>query len=326
MKQLKEMSGKMARKALITGVSSQDGSYLAEILLAKQYEVYGLVRSSSRVERISHILDRVKLIKGDMADYASIEEAIKKSNPDEVYNLAAHSSFEHAVNVPIVTCDITALGALRVFEAVRKTKPDAKVFQASSSEVFGSTKETPQNERTRFQPRSPYGVSKLFAQETARFYREHHKLFISCAIMYNHESPRRSNEFVTRKITEGVAKVKAGLMERIVLGNLNSARDWGFAKEYMEAAHLMLQQQTPDDFVIGSGVTHTVKEWLEETCKVAGVDYWDVYTQDPVFDRQSSDDCLRADITKAQTVLKWTPKVRFEEIVRMMYESEQNHA
>ena len=313
----------MARRALIFGITSMDGSYLSELLLSKEYEVSGLVRSSSNSHRISHIIDKLKLIKGDMADYASIEEAVKKSQPDEVYNLAAQSSYETSISVPLVTCDVTAIGALRVFEAVRKNKPDAKVFQASSSEVFGSTKDTPQNEMTRFQPRSPYGVSKMFAQEMARFYREHHKLFISCGILYNHTSPRQSNEFVMRKITEGVARIKNGSPERIALGNLNASRDLGYAKDYVEAMWLMLQQQTPDDFVIGTGDTHTVKQFLEAVCEVAGVEFWNAFTQDVVFDRQSSDDCLRADSKKAQTVLKWTPKVGFNELVRLMYEAEQ---
>ena len=209
----------MARRALIFGLTSMDGSYLAELLLSKQYEVYGFVRSSSNASRINHLIGQVKLLKGDMCDYASIEEAVKRAQPDEVYNLTAQSSYNTSIEVPLTTCDVTAIGALRVFEAVRKNKPDSKVFQASSSEVFGSTRETPQNEKSRFQPRSPYGIAKLFAQEMARFYREHHKLFVSCGIMYNHTSPRQSNEFVMKKIVEGVANIKKGLAERITLGN-----------------------------------------------------------------------------------------------------------
>lgn len=315
----------MPRKALIFGVSSQDGSYLAELLLSKEYEVYGLVRSSSKSERISHIIDRIKLIKGDMTDYASIEEAVKRAQPDEVYNLTAQSSYETSISVPMTTCDVTAMGALRVYEAVRKNKPDAKVFQASSSEVFGSTKETPQTEKTRFHPRSPYGVAKVFAHEMARFYRENHKLFISCGILYNHTSPRQSNEFVMKKIVEGVANIKKGLAERITLGNLNTSRDLGYAKDYVEAMWLCLQQPVADEFVIGTGDTHTVKQFLEAVCEVAGVEFWNAFTQDPTFDRQSQDDCLRADIRKTQTVLKWTPKVGFEELVRIMYEAESSH-
>lgn len=312
----------MARRALITGVTSQDGSYLTELLLSKDYEVHGIVRSSSNSKRIEHLLPRIKLIKGDMSDYASIEEAVKKADPDEVYNLAAQSSYDTSINVPIVTCDVTAMGALRVFEAVRKNKPDAKVFQASSSEVFGSIKQTPQTEHTQFRPRSPYGVSKVFAQEMARFYREHHKLFISCGILYNHTSPRQSSEFVMKKIVEGVAKIKKGLQDKVVLGNLNHSRDIGYAKDYVEAMWLTLQQRTPEDFIIGTGETHTVKQFLEAVCEVAGVEFWNAFTQDVTFDRQSEDDFLKADFSKAQTLLKWTPKVGFQELVGLMYEAE----
>lgn len=311
--------------ALVTGCTSQDGSYLSELLLSKGYKVFGFVRSSSgkNLSRIEHILGQMTLLKGDMTDYASIEDAVKKSQADEIYNLAAHSKFDDSVNIPIMTCDVTGMGVLRLLEAVRTVKPDAKVFQASSSEMFGDTKETPQTELSKFHPRSPYGAAKAFAHHLSQFYRKHHKMFVSTGILYNHESPRRSNEFVTRKITEGIAKVKAGLQEKVQLGNLNTLRDWTHAKDVVNAMYLILQHKEPDDFVIGSGQTHSVKQWLEKTCEYANVQFWDVFSQAPEFERQSEHDLLCADPSKASRVLGWQPTVSFEEIVKEMYENDE---
>lgn len=310
-------------KALVTGATSQDASYLMEILLEKGYEVYGLVRrsASQNLWRIQDIKDRIKLIPGDLTDQTSLDNAIKKVQPDEVYNLAAQSFVQYSFGAPVSTCDITGVGVLRLLEAIKNHHPSARTFQASSSEMFGKIQETPQKENTRFYPRSPYGVAKVFGHQISVNYREAYKMHISCGIMFNHESPRRGEEFVTRKITKGVAEFKAS-GKKICLGNLNATRDWGHARDFMYGAWLMLQQDAPDDYILATGETHTVKQWLEKTCEVAGVDFWDVYTQDPTMERQSEVDYLKGDYSKAQSVLGWTPTIHFDELVEMMYKSD----
>ena len=313
----------MSKRALVLGVTGMDGSHMADLLLSKGYEVHGFVRRSASPNhwRIEHIKDKIKITYGDITDQASISNAIKSIQPDEVYNLAAQSFVGYSFQSPTTTTDITGIGALNVFEAVRQYAPQAKVFQASSSEMFGKITETPQRETTRFYPRSPYGTAKAFAHYSAVNYREAYGLFIACGIMFNHESPRRGEEFVTRKITKGIANFKL-TGEKIRLGNLNASRDWSYAPELMEAAWTMLQRDKAEDFVLGSGVTHTVKEWLEKTCEVAGVDFWDAYLQDTTFERQSEVDYLKADPSKAKKELGWQTKMSFSELVETMYKSD----
>jgi len=311
----------MGKIALITGANSQDGSYLAELLLEKGYKVYGIVHD----EDILRIKDMdVDIIHGDMTDQGSLDVAVTLVKPDEIYNLAAQSYYKKSVEEPMYTSDVTGMGFLRLIEAVRYHHKSARVFQASSSEMFGKTKETPQNESTRFHPRSPYGAAKAFAQHIGGYYRDSHKMFISCGVMYNHESPRRGLEFVTRKITEGIARIRLGLLDSIKLGNLNASRDWTHARQMMDGAYRMLQIDTPGDYVLGSGVTHTVKEWLEVTCKCAGLNYWEVFQQDATFERQSEIDYLRANPAKAERDLQWKATISFEEIVKEMYVEDLN--
>ena len=312
------------KKALITGITSQDASYLAEILLEKDYEVYGLIRRSAsrNLWRIEHIKDRIKFIEGDLTDQGSLDNAVRISKPNEVYNLAAQSFVGYSFQAPVATVDATGIGTLKLLEAVKTNAKEAKFFQASSSEMFGKVRETPQKETTHFYPRSPYGCAKAFAHYQCVNYREAYGMHISCGIMFNHESERRGEEFVTRKITKGIADFKK-TGKKVVLGNLNAARDWGYAKDYMEGAWLMLQKETPDDFILGTGVTHTVKQFLEEACRVAGVDFWDVYTQDPTFERQSEVDYLRGDASKAEKILSWKPTTSFEELVEMMVRADE---
>ena len=313
----------MAKKALITGITGQDGSYLAELLLSKDYEVYGLIRrsASENLWRINHIRDSIKFVPGDLTDQSSLDTAIRSVKPDEVYNLAAQSFVSYSFQAPSTTCDITGIGALRLLEAVKIYQPSAKVFQASSSEMFGKVQTTPQTETTRFYPRSPYGCAKAFAHQISVNYREAYNLHISCGIMFNHESPRRGEEFVTRKITKGIAEFKV-TGKKVSLGNLNATRDWGHARDYMEGAWLMLQQQKPDDYVLATGETHTVKHWLEAACEAACVDFWDVYTQNPAFERQSEVDYLKGDYSKAKKTLGWAPKMTFNELVKEMVEAD----
>lgn len=314
-------------KALISGVTGQDGSYLAEILLEKGYEVYGLVRRSASPNfwRIQHILDKLKLIPGDLTDQVSLDSIIRKVQPNEVYNLAAQSFVQYSFQAPCTTSDVTALGTLRLLESIRNYSRESRFFQASTSEMFGRIQETPQKETTRFYPRSPYGVSKAFAHYITVNYREAYGLHASCAIMFNHESPRRGEEFVTRKITKGVTDFKR-TGKKIILGNLNASRDWGYARDYMEGAYLMLQQERPDDYILATGQTHTVKQWLEKSCEVAGVDYWECFTQDATFERQSEVDYLRGDASKAQEKLKWEPRVGFNELVEMMVKADASES
>lgn len=313
------------KKALITGITSQDASYLAELLLEKGYEVHGLIRrsASQNLWRIEHIKDRIKLVNGDLTDQASLDLAIRSIQPDEIYNLAAQSFVQYSFQAPETTCDITGMGVLRLLEAVKNNHKVARVFQASSSEMYGKIQETPQTENTKFYPRSPYGAAKAFAHHICVNYREAYGLFISCGIMFNHESPRRGEEFVTRKITLGLAKIKAGLQESITLGNLNASRDWSHAKEMMEGAYLLLQQDKPMDMVFGSGQTYTVKQWLEKACEVAGLNFWEVYKQSPTMERQSEVDYLKADPSKASKVLGWKTRVTFDELVKEMFEADE---
>ena len=311
-------------RALITGITGQDGSYLAELLLEKGYEVYGLIRqgASRSFWRIDHIKDRIKFIPGDLTDQTSLDNAVKQSQPTEVYNLAAQSFVSYSFGSPCTTSDITGLGVLRLLEAVKNNCPTARVFQASSSEMFGKVQETPQRETTRFYPRSPYGCAKAFGHHIAINYRESYKMHVSCGIMFNHESPRRGEEFVTRKITKGIARFKA-TGEKVSLGNLNAYRDFGHARNYMDGAWRMLQQEYPSDYVLATGETHTIKEWLEETCNVAGVDYWDAFEQNPAFMRPAEVDVLKGDYSKAKKELGWEPKVTFKDLVKEMVQSDE---
>ena len=314
----------MERVALVTGSTSQDASYLFEILLKKGYKCFGLIRRSAsrNLWRIQHILDKIELVSGDLTDQSSLDNAVRIIKPELVFNLAAQSFVKDSFASPISTCDITGLGVVRLLEAIRSNAPNAKMFQASSSEQFGKVQETPQTETTKFYPRSPYGCAKAFAHYACINYRESYKMFISCGIMFNHESKRRGEEFVTRKITLGIARVKAGLQDKVVLGNLNASRDWGHAADYMNGAYLALRHSEPTDFVFATGETHTVKEWLEKTCEIAGVEFWNAYTQDVTFERQSEVDYLRGDSSKARKLLGWNPTRTFSDIVKEMYQAD----
>ncbi len=315
------------KKAFITGVTGQDGSYLAELLLEKGYEVYGLTRrtSTQNVDRLQKVIhhDRLHLISGDLLDQHSITVAMKDIQPDEVYNLAAQSFVKTSWDQPVLTGEFTALGVTRMLEAVRFACPEAKFYQASSSEMFGKVQQVPQVESTPFYPRSPYGVAKVYGHWITVNYRESFDLFACSGILFNHESPRRGLEFVTRKIANGVARVKLGKQKTIELGNLEAKRDWGYAKDYVEAMWLMLQQDVADDFVIATGETHSVEDFLKLSCEVAGIPDWkSVYTHNPVYDRPAEVDLLIGDASKAKQKLGWTPKVNFEELVRIMTEAE----
>lgn len=313
------------KKALITGITGQDGSYLAEHLLSLGYKVFGLVRRSSvgNLNRIAHILDKVEIVYGDLQDLSSLITAIEKSQPDEIYNLAAQSFVGSSFTMPLLTSQITGLGALNVFEAARLTKKDAKIYQASSSEMFGKVRETPQNEMTPFHPRSPYGFSKVFAHYAAMNYRESYGMFICSGILFNHESPRRGEEFVTRKISMGVAKIKLGLAKEINLGNLDAKRDWGFAGDYVKAMHLMLQQNEAEDFVIGTGENHSIKEFLDLAFAQIGIKDWAPHVKiDQNFIRPAEVDILIADSSRARKKLNWTPECDFAGLVIMMVKSD----
>jgi len=321
------MERKSMKKAFITGVTGQDGSYLAELLLEKGYEVYGLTRrtSTQNVDRLQRVIhhDRLHLISGDLLDQHSITVAMKDIQPDEVYNLAAQSFVKTSWDQPVLTGEFTALGVTRMLEAVRFACPEAKFYQASSSEMFGKVQQVPQVESTPFYPRSPYGVAKVYGHWITVNYRESFDLFACSGILFNHESPRRGLEFVTRKIANGVARVKLGKQKTIELGNLEAKRDWGYAKDYVEAMWLMLQQDEADDFVIATGETHSVEDFLRLSCEVAGISDWQsVYTHNPIYDRPAEVDLLIGDASKAKQKLGWTPKVNFEELVRIMTEAE----
>ena len=315
------------KRALITGITGQDGSYLAEFLLSKGYKVFGITRRTStpNYERIKHIQDQIKLIPGDLLDQQSLTGAVDYSKPDEIYNLAAQSFVATSWSQPVLTGEFTALGATRVLEAIRQVRPQAKFYQASSSEMFGKVVETPQTEKTPFHPRSPYGVAKIYGHWITINYRESYNLFTVSGILFNHESPRRGLEFVTRKISHGVARIHLKLADHIVLGNLEAKRDWGFAGDYVEAMWMMLQQDKPDDYVIATGENHSVREFVDEAFKSVGIVNWKKYLKvSKEFLRPAEVDFLIGDAQKAQKVLGWKPKVNFKELVKMMVDADIN--
>jgi len=314
----------MTKVALITGITGQDGSYLAELLLKKGYEVYGLVRrlSTPNMSRISHIADNIIFLEGDLTDQSSLNVAMQTAQPDEVYNLAAQSFVATSWNQPVLTGNVTGLGVTRVLDAVKHFCHDAKFYQASSSEMFGNVDEVPQNELTRFRPRSPYAIAKVYGYYTTVNHRESYDMFCCNGILFNHESPRRGIEFVTKKITDGVARIHHGLSKELRLGNLDAMRDWGYAGDYVEAMWLMLQQDVPDDFVIATGVSHSVREFVEMAFSSAGLDWRDHVKMDERFMRPADVPELRGDATKAREKLGWKPKTSFEELVAMMVEAD----
>jgi GDPmannose 4,6-dehydratase len=314
----------LARKALITGITGQDGSYLAELLLEKGYEVHGLVRRSSSFNtwRIDHVRDRLALHYGDLVDQNSLMRTLELVGPEEIYNLAAQSHVKVSFEMPEYTTDVTALGVLRLLDAVRELGLSCRVYQAGSSEMFGLVQETPQTERTPFHPRSPYGVAKVFGHWMAVNYREGYGLHVSNGILFNHESERRGENFVTRKITMGVAAIKHGRARELRLGNLDAKRDWGYAKDYVEAMWLMLQQAKPDDYVVATGETHSVRDFLEEAFGFVGLDWKDFVKVDPKYYRPAEVDVLLGDPTKALTVLGWSRRVSFRDLVRLMVEAD----
>jgi GDPmannose 4,6-dehydratase len=312
------------KKALITGITGQDGSYLAEFLLLKGYEVYGMVRRSSTInyERISHIQDGLKLMQGDLLDQNSLIEALKISEPDEVYNLGAQSFVPTSWNQPVLTGEFTALGVTRMLEAIRTVNLKIRFYQASSSEMFGKIQETPQNEKTPFYPRSPYGVAKVYGHWITVNYRESYGIFCCSGILFNHESPRRGWEFVSRKVTSAAAKIKLGLQKELRMGNLDAHRDWGFAGDYVEAMWLMLQQDEPEDFVIATGISHSVQHLIQAAFDHLGLD-WEEYVKiDPKLLRPAEVDYLVGDAKKAKAKLGWQPRVTFEELIKMMTDSD----
>ena len=314
------------KKALITGITGQDGSYLAEFLLKKGYKVYGLTRRTSTVnnERIQHIEDQIELVQGDLLDQSSLHEAIAQADPDELYNLAAQSFVKTSWNQPVLTGEYTALGVTRVLEALRSFNPKIKFYQASSSEMFGKVTETPQKETTRFYPRSPYGVAKVYGHYITVNYRESFNLFACSGILFNHESPRRGLEFVTRKISHAVARISLGKQDKLELGSLEPKRDWGFAGDYVEAMWLMLQKDKPEDFVIAAGENHSVKEFVEIAFETVGIKDWEKYVVSNVQThmRPAEVDYLIGDASKAKKVLGWMPKTSFRELVEMMVEAD----
>jgi len=312
------------KKALITGITGQDGSYLAEFLLSNGYEVFGLERRASSKNRgnIKHIEDKINFVSGDLLDQNSIIVALQESQPDEVYNLAAQSFVHESWRQPIYTGDVTGLGVTRMLEAVKTVNPKIKFYQASSSEIFGKVQETPQKETTPFYPRSPYGVSKLYGHWMTINYRESYGIFAVSGILFNHESPRRGLEFVTRKITSAAARIKLGLQKELLLGNLDAKRDWGYATDYVEAMWLMLQQDKPEDFVIATGKTYSIREFLEKTFSHIGLDWQKYVKQDPRFMRPAEVDLLVGDYSKAKEKLNWSPKTSLDELVKMMAEND----
>ena len=314
----------MIKKVLITGITGQDGSYLAEFLLSKGYEVFGLVRRTSilNFERIKHIQDNIKLISGDLLDQNSLINAIKESNPDEIYNLASQSFVPASWKQPVFTGEATALGVARMLEAIRAVDPKIKFYQASSSEMFGKVREIPQTEKTQFYPRSPYGVAKLYGHWITVNYRESYNMFCCSGILFNHESPRRGLEFVTRKVTNTAAKIKLGLSKELRLGNLNAKRDWGFAGDYVKVMWLMLQRDEPDDYVISTGLTHSVKDLLQVAFDYVNLNWKDYVLVDPKFVRPAEVELLLGDSTKALKKLGWTPETSFEELIKMMIDAD----
>lgn len=313
------------KSAFITGITGQDGSYLAELLLSKGYEVYGLVRrlSTPNYTNIEGIVDKVTLIDGDLTDEGSLIKALKQAEPTEVYNLAAQSFVQTSFKQPILTAEVTGLGVVRVLEAMRQVCPDARFYQASTSELFGKVAETPQTEKTIFQPRSPYGFSKLLGYWATVNYKESYGMHASNGILFNHESERRGFEFVTRKITDTVARIKKGLTKNLMLGNMDAKRDWGYAPEYVEAMWRMMQQEKPDDYVIATGETHSIREFVEEAFKVAGIDNWQDYVKtDPRFMRPADVSLLLGDPSKAKQKLGWEAKTKFKDLVKIMVEAD----
>ena len=311
-------------KALITGITGQDGSYLAEFLLEKGYEVIGLVRRTSTVnfERIGHIQDRITLVSGDLLDQTSLTRVLDEHRPQEVYNLAAQSFVQTSWAQPVFTGEVTALGVTRLLDAIRAVDPTIRFYQASSSEMFGKVREVPQKETTPFDPRSPYGVAKVYGHWITVNYRESYGLHATSGILFNHESPRRGLEFVTRKVTDGVARIKLGLSDTLALGNLDSRRDWGFAGDYVKAMWLMLQQDEPGDYVVATGVTHSVQDLCEIAFSYVDLDWHDYVTQDPRFMRPAEVDLLVGDASKAHRVLGWEPEVTFKELIHMMVDAD----
>ncbi|OQA29259.1 MAG: GDP-mannose 4,6-dehydratase [Verrucomicrobia bacterium ADurb.Bin345] len=312
------------KRALITGVTGQDGSYLAELLLEKGYKVFGMVRRSSTetYERISHIKDRIELVQADLLDQLSVIKMMEHAQPSEVYNLAAMSFVPTSWSQPVLTGQFTAIGVTRMLEAVRLVSPKARFYQASSSEMFGMVREVPQTEKTPFHPRSPYGVAKVYGHHITVNYRESYNLFALSGILFNHESPRRGKEFVTRKISDGVARIKLGLAKELRMGNIEARRDWGFAGDYVHAMWLMLQKDQPDDYVIATGKDHSVKEFLELAFSHVGLNWQDHVVTDPEFLRPAEVDHLLGDASKARRELGWTPAVDFAGLVRMMVDAD----
>ena len=310
--------------ALITGITGQDGSYLAELLLEKGYKVFGMVRRSSteKFERISHIRDKINLRQADLLDQLSMIRLIEDCQPDEIYNLAAQSFVPTSWEQPMLTGEFNALGVTKLLEAIRLVNKKIKFYQASSSEMFGKVKEVPQNEKTPFYPRSPYGVAKVYAHWITVNYRESYEMFAVSGILFNHESPRRGLEFVSRKITDGVAKIKLGLAKKLFLGNLDAKRDWGYAGDYVKAMWLMLQQKEPEDFVIATGKNHSVRELAQIAFEHVGLDYKKFVEVDPRFVRPAEVDVLLGDSSYAQKKLGWRPEVSFEELIKMMVEAD----
>jgi len=337
-----ENKNTLKKRALVTGLTGQDGAYLAEFLLKKGYEVYGMHRRTSMeiFDRISPLRKKITLVDGDITDFASIVSILKEVQPEEIYNLAGQSFVPASWTQPISTAEINALGVMKILEAIRLINPKIKFYQASTSEMFGKVRENPQTEKTPFYPRSPYGVSKVFGYFITKNYRESYNLFACNGILFNHESPTRGKQFVTRKITHSVAKIKLGYQDFFEIGNLNSKRDWGYAGDYVEAMWAMLQRNKPDDYVIGTGKTHSVREFIEESFKVVGMHItWEgkgveevgkfegkvVVKVSPKFYRPVEVEYLLANSSKAKKELKWTPKTSFKELVKMMVESDLNH-
>jgi len=313
-----------SNRALITGITGQDGSYLAELLLEKGYEVYGVVRRSSTetFERIAHIIDDVTLVQADLHDQVSVIDALSDIRPKEVYNLAAMSFVPTSWKQPILTGDVTALGVTRVLEAIRVVDKSIRFYQASSSEMFGKVQQTPQNETTPFYPRSPYGVAKLYGHWITVNYRESYGIFTVSGILFNHESPRRGLEFVTRKVTNAVARIKMGVQKELRLGNLDAKRDWGYAKDYVRAMWMVLQQETPEDYVVSSDRTHTVRDMCEVAFSHVGLDWREYVIEDPEFFRPAEVHALLGDSRKARAKLGWAPEVSFEDLIRLMVDAD----
>jgi GDPmannose 4,6-dehydratase len=313
------------QSALITGITGQDGSYLAEFLLQKGYKVFGLARrlSTPNFGRIEHILDKIVILEGDLMDEASLSQAIIESKPYEIYNLAAQSFVATSWKQPVATAEITAIGTLRLIDAVRQHAPKARFYQASTSEMYGNATDTIQDEQSKFSPRSPYAISKLFAHWIAVNYRESYGMYICCGILFNHESPRRGIEFVSRKITDGVARIKLGLAKELVLGNLDAKRDWGYAGDYVEAMWLMLQQEKPDDYVISTGVPHSVRDFVREAFKAVGITDWEKYVkQNEKYMRPAELFTLQGSSLKAIKQLNWKPKMKFADLVKLMVDAD----